>query len=80
MPYPDRVNKKANIPFALVHSDVWDPYPITSKLDFKYFIIFMVYYSRTTWMYLMKNCSEVFSIFQNFCFEVKNQFNTYIKY
>ena len=27
----------------------------------------------------MKNHSEVFSICQNFCSEVKNQFNTFIK-
>ena len=79
MSYLDRVNIRANNQFAAVHSHEWGPCQIPSKLVFKYFIIFVDDYSRITWMYLMNNHFEVFSIFQNFCFEVKNQFNISIK-
>ena len=33
-------------------------------------------YSRTTWLYLMKNRSELFSHFQAFCAKIKTQFHT----
>ena len=61
-------------PFMLVHTDVWGPCPVVSKLDFKYFITFVNGYFRCTWLYLMKDRTEVFSIFQTFCAEVKTQF------
>jgi len=41
MPYPDRVTRRAHSFSALVHSNVLSPYPITLKLSFKYFIIFV---------------------------------------
>jgi len=34
--FPDRVNKRASSPFALVHSDVWGPSRHISTLDSKY--------------------------------------------
>ena len=68
MSYPDKANKMANNSFVLVHSDVWGPYLITSKLGFKYFIIFMDDYSRVTGMYLMKNHSGVFFYFSELLF------------
>lgn len=69
-----RVNKRADAPFALVHSDVWGPSPVTSKTGFKYFVTFVDDHSRMTWLYLMKNRSELFSHFCAFCAEVKTQF------
>ena len=36
-----RVNKRASIPFVLVHSDVWSPCPVLSLIRFKYFVTFM---------------------------------------
>ncbi|KAL5838389.1 hypothetical protein ACOSQ3_015558 [Xanthoceras sorbifolium] len=74
-----RVNKRASVPFALVHSDVWGPCPILSKPGFKYFVTFVDDYSRVTWLYLMKNRSELFSLFCAFCAEIKTQFNVSIR-
>ena len=74
LPHVSRVNKRAASPFELVHSDVWGPCSIESKSGFKYFITFVDDYSRTTWLYLMKNRSEVFSHFANFCSEIRTQF------
>ena len=55
--YSPRVNKRASAPFELVHSYVWGPCPVVSPTEFRYFVTFVDDYSRTTWLYLMKNRS-----------------------
>jgi transposase InsO family protein len=72
-------NCKSEKPFDLIHSDVWGPAPIESFNGNKYFVLFIDDFSRTTWLYLMKNKSEVFSHFQEFYNFVENQFNAKIK-
>lgn len=72
-------NKRASSPFELVHSDVWGPCPVTSKLGFKYFVTFVDDYSRTTWIYFMKNRSEVFTHFCSLYAEIKTQFQVSIQ-
>lgn len=66
-----RVNKRVSALFQLVHSNVWGPSPILSKPGFRYFVTFVDDYSRVTWLYLMKNRSQLFSIFCAFCVEIK---------
>ena len=63
--YGTRVNKSALSPFALVHY-IWGPSRVCSTLGFYYFVTFIDDFSRCTWLFLMKNCSNVFSIFQGF--------------
>ena len=65
-----RVNKRASAPFELVHSNVWGPCPVVTFVDD---------YSRTTWLYLMKNRSELFSNFRVFCAESHTQFHVSIQ-
>ena len=43
-----RVNKQASALFELVHYDVWDPYPVMSPIEFKYFVTFVDEFSRIT--------------------------------
>ncbi|KAJ9564855.1 LOW QUALITY PROTEIN: hypothetical protein OSB04_000821 [Centaurea solstitialis] len=76
---PRVCNKRASSPFELVHSDVWGPCPVTSKLGFKYFVTFVDDYSRTTWLYFMKNRSEVFTHFCSLNAEIKTQFKVSFK-
>ena len=61
-----RVNNRASAPFELVHSYVWDPCPVVFPTGFRYFVTFVDDYSRTTWLYLMKNRTELFSHFRAF--------------
>ena len=68
--YSLRVNKRASAPFELVHSDVWGSCPVVSSIGFRYFVTFVDDYSRTTWLYLMKNRSELFSHFRAFYAEI----------
>lgn len=52
--------------FSIVNLDVWCPSPITSLFDFKYFVTFVDDYSRATWVYLLKNKSDVCVAFKSF--------------
>ena len=78
-PFPNRVDSRAKCPFALVHFDVWGPSRTESTRGFRYFVTFIDDYSRCTWLFLMKNRSELFSIFQQFYQEVKTQFGVPIR-
>jgi len=61
--FPSSVSQRTSSPFALVHSDIWGPSRVKSNLGFHYFVTFIDDYSRCTWLFLMKNRSELFSIF-----------------
>lgn len=50
-----------------------------SNLGFQYFVTFVDDYSRVTWLYLMKNSSELFSVFSNFVIEIQTQFGCTIR-
>nr|CAN77210.1 hypothetical protein VITISV_000141 [Vitis vinifera] len=73
--FPKRLNNRAKSPFELVHIDVWGPCRTASTLGFQYFVTFIDDYSRCTWLFLMKNRAELFSIFQKFYAEIQTQFN-----
>lgn len=45
----------------------------------KWFVTFIDDYSRATWVYLMKDKSEVFFVFQNFHKMVCTQFGAVVK-
>ena len=74
-----RVNKRVGAPFQLVHSNVWGPCPVVSPTGFCYFVTFVDDYSRTTWLYLMKNHLELFSYFRPFSAEIKTRFHTFVQ-
>jgi len=77
--FPSSVSQRALSPFALVHSAIWGPSRVKSDLGFQYFVTFIDDFSRCTWLFLMKNRSELFSIFQTFFNEIKNQFGISIR-
>lgn len=55
------------------------PSQITSNKGFRYYIIFVDYYSRFTWIYFMTHKSEVPNIFALFKAQIENLLNTTIK-
>ena len=77
--FPQRLNNRAKSPFELVHTDVWGPCRTASTLRFQYFVTFIDDYSRCTWLFLMKNRAELYSIFQKFYAEILTQFNISIR-
>uniref|UniRef100_A0A2N9FGV4 Integrase catalytic domain-containing protein n=1 Tax=Fagus sylvatica TaxID=28930 RepID=A0A2N9FGV4_FAGSY len=62
--------------FELVHSDIWGPARTTGLCDARYFVTFIDDHSRLTWVYVLKDRSQLFSVFQSFYAEISNQFNT----
>ena len=77
--YSPRVNKRGSAPFELVHLDVWGPCPVVSPTGLRYFVTFVDDYIQTTWLYLMKSHSELFSHFRVFCAENHTQFHVYVQ-
>ncbi|RVW86926.1 Retrovirus-related Pol polyprotein from transposon RE1 [Vitis vinifera] len=73
--FPKRLNNRAKSHFELIHTNVWGPSRTASTLGFQYFVTFIDDYSRCTWLFLMKNRAELFSIFQKFYAEIQTQFN-----
>ncbi|RDX62582.1 hypothetical protein CR513_59068, partial [Mucuna pruriens] len=70
---PKRVNKRVSSPFALVHSNVWDPFHNITTCGSKYYHFFYDF-MRCKWLILMRNKYELFTIFEQFYHEIKNQF------
>ena len=74
VPFASRRESHVFSPFHLVYSDIWGPINTPSLLGFRYFVNFVDYY-RVTYLYLMKERSELYSIFKSFYMEIKTQFN-----
>ncbi|KAK4390000.1 Retrovirus-related Pol polyprotein from transposon TNT 1-94 [Sesamum angolense] len=77
--FPPRVDKRSSSPFTLVHSDIWGPCRFESINGFRYFITFVDDYSRMTWVYLLKDRSQVPTIITSFYNEIKTQFSVNIR-
>ena len=60
--------------FELVHFGVWDPNRVPSSKCFRYFLIFVDNFSRMTWLYLLKERSEVSGVIELFHNEIKLNF------
>ena len=51
--YSNSLNK-ADMPFMLVHSDVWSPAPVVGLHGFSYFVTFIDDCTRMSWIYFLK--------------------------
>ena len=63
VPFPNCLDQQTKSHFKLVQTDVWGPSRTESNLGFRYFVTFIDDYSRCTFLFLMKNRVELFSIF-----------------
>ena len=63
----------------LIHSDVCGPMPSTSLSGYIYYVTFIDYYSRKTWVYFFKSKDEVFGKFKEFKSLVENLLERNIK-
>ena len=57
----------------LVHTDVWGPSLVKSFGGNSYFVTFIEYFSRKTWVYTLKEKSDVFEVFKQWKALVENQ-------
>ena len=67
---------KSSKPLELIHSDVWGPAPEISHFGFKYYVIFIDDFIKYTWLYPLKNKSDVLRIFMEFHPKAERQFST----
>ncbi|XP_057529771.1 uncharacterized protein LOC130808310 [Amaranthus tricolor] len=73
--YSSSLNK-ADMPLMLVHSDVWGPAPVVGLHGFSYFVTFIDDCTRMSWIYFLKQKSEVFHVFVEFYNMICTQFQT----
>jgi histone deacetylase 1/2 len=71
--YP-KSNSVSSKPFELVFYDVWGLTP-TSVGRHNYYVSFIYYFGKFTWIYMLRHKSEVFSCFKDFQIMVERQFN-----
>ncbi|KAJ0495991.1 putative RNA-directed DNA polymerase [Helianthus annuus] len=72
-------NTRVDVPFSLIHSDVWGPAPIIGGQNFRFFVLFVDDCTRMTWVYFLKNKSEVIDKFIIFHTMIQTQFQTNIQ-
>ena len=63
----------SSAPLELIFSDVWGPAPVSVGRH-AYYVRFIDDYSKYTWIYLLKNKSEVFQVFHNFQNQLEGRF------
>jgi hypothetical protein len=69
----------ASATFDFIHSDVWEPSPVPTMGESRYFVIFVDNFSRYTWIYLMKNRFEVLTIYRDFAKMIQTKYSKVIK-
>jgi histone deacetylase 1/2 len=77
LPYPQSSSASTDI-LDLVFSDVWGPVPNSVGRN-KYYVSFIDDYSKFTWIYLLRQKSEVFACFCDFQSLVERQFGHKIR-
>lgn len=74
LPFPYSVSS-SSLPFDWIQHGVW-PSSIMSRLGFKYFVSFFDDHTSYTWVYLMKQKSELFFHLKTFYAMIETHFNT----
>jgi len=77
--FPSSVAQHVSFLFALVHSNIWRSSCVKYNFGFQYFVTFIDDFLRRTWLFLMKNRSELFFIFKSFFNKIKSQFAVSIR-
>ena len=71
-------NNRTSINFDMIHADVWSPFSTHSQ-GYKYFLTVVHDHCRYTWVFLMRNKSDVLKIVSQFFAYVETQYNKTIK-
>lgn len=66
--------------FNLIHFDVWGLSPITTMGGSQYYVVFVNDFSCYTWIYLMKNHSEILTFIEIFQKRLKLNFQKLSKF
>lgn len=77
--YLSHYQSRAPQPLQLVHTDLWGPAPITSSNRYQYYISFVDYFSRFSWIFPLKYKEDAITIFRQFKEQVYNLYEAKIK-
>ena len=69
--FPSSESKAKGI-LEILHSDVCGPMSSNSLSGYVYYVSFIDYFSRNTWIYFMKNKDEAFNKFNEFKALIEN--------
>ena len=78
VPFPIS-NTRSTTPFELIHSDIWGPSSILNISGARWFVTFIDDCTRVTWVFLLKQKSDVSTIVPRFLSMVHTQFGKQIK-
>jgi histone deacetylase 1/2 len=73
LPYPTSTSR-STVPLEHVFSHVWGPAPLSAGKH-AYYVSFIDDFSKFTWIYLLKNHSDVYQAFLNYQQYVERKFN-----
>ena len=59
----------------MIHSDLWGRAPNSATHNFSYYVLFVDDYTRMSWVYILKQKSEVSSVFVTFYNMLQTQFH-----
>jgi len=69
-------NHMRNKPFELIHIDTWGPFSVPIVDGFRYFLTIVDDFSHATWIYMLKQKSDILHVFPGFLNLVETQYNT----
>ena len=72
-------NHRSNLAFDLVHCEIWGPFHLNSHTSHRFFLTLVDDFSRFTWVFLLKQKSDVASIIPKFFHMIQTQFEKTIK-
>ncbi|KAM1135223.1 hypothetical protein TB2_044217 [Malus domestica] len=78
LPFP-LVASKSNVPFKVIHTNVWGPAPVMSMEGHRYYVSFIDECTRYTWIFPMINKAAICDIFIQFHAFIHNFFSVNIK-
>ncbi|CAJ2653926.1 unnamed protein product [Trifolium pratense] len=77
--FKSSVYSRSKQPLDVVHSDVCGPIEVPTLGGSRYFMTCVDEFTRKVWIYLLKEKSEVFSMFKNFCVLAERQSENKLK-
>jgi len=63
-----------------IHSDLWGPSPVVSYGGALYFLMFIDYFSRKVWVFMLKKKANVFHVFKQFKAMIEKRTSKSIKF
>lgn len=78
LPFPISKNVSDN-PLDIVHCDIWGPLHVDSHNGYIYFLTLVDDCTRFTWIFLLKNKSDVHRVILHICTMVENHLSRNIK-